>query len=622
MIVALICLLAGGGAGQGTPLDSGTAQDLTLSIVRRIDGPKNNLEGGGTEFARFEVSVDLEPAQEEQPQIVWRSMCINACQGPPPNHATHAQCNRLCDKPCTDDHSYEETAGGVWRTPTESLPQGFVDSWRFQYGEVMMATARRGLSWGDFAPVVDAVRQFKMSFAKRAVKFERPHIVTPNEACAYQEYQLYRRPYDVVLTVTVTLMSAQSGGPPTESGRIFDHKKIRIGGAYFTDSMPTVGPRGIDCACDRTQHASTEYDPPKAMFGSDFKILPTQTRTAGYASLQREPFAKAGRFTIAGESMNSVQVSFSGSDARGLFLPAGTRLVPDDSGAQELVVAENAEILRSTFGVSAIAEEPQRVRVLCAQMKKEPPTVKTRYAVAYPKDSMLRRLAGIAAESRSRGPWDQTRVWIYTDEASYDTILNRLLPPVSRSTYVRVLHDVLSGPLPAAKAKKLATLLKPEFLSEAIPDESSADWALQTALEHDPEAVVSAIRGRAAQWLQEPEFGIRYLTIVLWKLIDSDSMNARLAAAETLLHDVPAPQRDVLQQSGAMDLAVTRLLSSDEGEVLRWLDVFALYGNAHARPWIEVLATSGAGKARARAKEILGTHLPPGWVARGRLLRR
>ncbi|MCB8933267.1 MAG: hypothetical protein M9921_09695 [Fimbriimonadaceae bacterium] len=604
MVAALVALLIT--AGQGTPLNTGNAQDLSLTIVRRIDGPKQDTGGGDSEFARFDVSVDLEPAHEGEPKIVWRSMCINACQGPPPNHATHAACNRLCDRPCSESHSFEGDGAGYWRTPIDFLPQGRVDSWRFEYGDVMRASAARGLPWASFAPVLDAVNQFKKAFAKRTVKFERPHIVTPDEPCAYQEYLLYERPYDVVLTVTVTLMSSKGGRPATEAGRLFDHKKIRIAGATLVDPGPTVAPRGLDCACEKTQHASTGSDPPKTMFGSDFKILPTQTRTAGYASLQRESFAKAGRYSIVGESMNAVQVSFSGSDARGLFLPAGTRLVPDDSSAQELVVAENAELLRSTFGVTAISDaEPQRVRVLCAQMKKEAPTAKTRYAVAYPKDPTFRRLAGIAAASRSRGPWDQARLWIYTDDASYDTILDRLDPPITKSSYVRVLHDVLGGSLPEAKANKLRGLLKPEFLAEPIPDDPSANWALRTALAADPKAVVAATRGKVAEWLREPETGARYLATVLWQMIDSESPEAHLAAAAMLLHEVPDSLRDAMGRSPILDLVVTRLFSSDEPEVLSWLDVFARYGIDSAKPWIEVLAASGSGKARDRARELL-----------------
>ncbi len=594
---------------QGTPLTTGDPGKLNYIVHKRLDGPPGDADGGGTEFARFDVAIYLQLREGTEPTIQWRSMCINACQGPPPNHKDHSVCDRLCDLPCEAEHSFSGYGGGM-RTPlVEFRPGEYTDAWRFEYGEVMVATAKRGMSWPGFSSVLEAVKEYTKAVSLRYVEFDMGHLVRPpHTPCAFQEWALYSRRYDLILQVTVTRMAVpKGGGAPAAAGTLYDKLKIKVGFSDAVDNDPTALVPGIDCACEKKHRTATGSSPPKISFGNDFKILPTETRTATYAGLGKLGFASAGQYAIAGVSMNHVSVSFRGSGARALFLPAGTRLVPNEPGTQEMVVAENAEIVQPIIAsIGGFAIPPQQVRVLCAEMAKKEPTPRTKFEVSYPRDDALRRLANITADSRFRGPWDQARIWIHTNDASFEEIFKRLRPPIGRGTYVRLLHDVVSGPVSASKAKKLAGFLKPEFLAELNPDEDSAEWALQTLLERDPKAAANALRGVAAEWLKNKVFGLNYLAIVVSRLTLSDSADARRAAREILLKDVPSDRRSEVSQTAALDTAILGLLSRSEDEIMNTLEVYNAYGVGPAKPWMEALSKAGPSeRIRKAAGELL-----------------
>lgn len=163
------------------------------------------------------------------------------------------------------------------------------------------------------------------------------------------------------------------------------------------------------------------------------------------------------------------------------YFPAGTLLVPEDDEFQVLMFGDNClDCWEDDFdGLSASIQdqpEPLDVFILCANMAKKEPNETIKYYPAAPPNSIYTGLGKLSAKSFLKGPVDQARLWIYTDNAGYNDILRRVGMGFSPRMYAMALYDVakIGGLDPADLANP--KMFDSELLSATDLTDAQAEW--------------------------------------------------------------------------------------------------------------------------------------------------
>ena len=204
--------------------------------------------------------------------------------------------------------------------------------------------------------------------------------------------------------------------------------------------------------------------------------------------------------TFGGSDMN--KIGFQSADDLGIALEfifePGTCFVPDNKDYQVMMysdqtvsfTAQYANLFAST---SPFGQGKASLKTMCLNMAKKEPAGHVKYYPAVLKDKVLPKLAKIVADSSRRGPWDQARVWIYTDKASLKDIHDRLAPPIAPGYYVRGLRDVNKSGGFEEKDLKNAKLFDPVLIFAPSGDEDATTFLLKNILANHSRALKSAL---------------------------------------------------------------------------------------------------------------------------------
>ena len=157
-----------------------------------------------------------------------------------------------------------------------------------------------------------------------------------------------------------------------------------------------------------------------------------------------------------------------------IYLPSGTVLVPGKGGIQSMITVDPMFFLRSSFSSGERLE--RSVAVHCLEIEKDPPNSMTRFTLSRTNDPILRNLALMTNRSAIRGPWDQTRIWIYSDKASLERVNKRLAIGCPPGMYMRSLWEVHS--MGGFSDKDLANkeLFDPTLLGGVSNRKEAAGW--------------------------------------------------------------------------------------------------------------------------------------------------
>lgn len=182
-----------------------------------------------------------------------------------------------------------------------------------------------------------------------------------------------------------------------------------------------------------------------------------------------------------------------------LTAPPGTMWVPDKPGYQVMTTGSRFNLTYGfselTAGVSLQGRDPRTMMTMCLNMNLKEPDGKVRYFPYRPNDGAMKALAEITDGSRFKGPWDQARLWTYTDRAPLAELNKRLLPRVNLRQYAEGLMDIVRiGGFSSEEVVKRKMLL-PEALGASRGTPELMAWAVAVLEEHDPKGV--------AQWLKE-----------------------------------------------------------------------------------------------------------------------
>lgn len=562
------------------------------SRPRPYDGPSvlnPNERFQGSERLTLRVFFEFVPVQDGplSGKTIAETVCLNACQGPPPDHASHKDCDRLCDRPCDREHKISVANG-----PLERDHAGINELGR-SMRDLVKASNNRGMpmEMNDFA-ALDAVSVPFEYLRNNSNMIEwNPGHLSPEgvyQPCHQTTLRYKSLQYDIQATIEVrySLFKGNPDAPDyAEHATFATRGPITIGRVRGINPNPT-GEGVTVCACEKTGDIGLWKDP-IIKVGEDYAIVPTDAHKNrnSVAALFRKYDAQ---ITVAGQNLNYGTLEATGASEMDVNFPAGTFLQCLDDATQNGMIVDT---IRTTFSFQLNQNPvatPTRFRFACLNMNKKEPTPSTRFVPMPARDSKLVLLAQEIQESRFRGPWDQARVWLYTDEPTYEKLGDVLLPNVSMSTYLQCLREVADFAPRRRNGSAWGTLITPDILFDANGDQRALAWGAQQIPEN-----------RLAEFLKFAKEGS------LPDEFDEDSLKTcRALIAEFGMRKQPAAQElaKVVAERWVPAAARAEFAKQNGFDGLLWL---ALQSETANGKWARTFLTANAPEVAAVADEIL-----------------
>ena len=530
---------------------------------------------GGRAHARIEVEFFVE--QYGDGTEVWSNECGNVCQGPPPIHANHQSCDRFCDRPCESTHRFEGKAHeGFFGWGLDSIEKPFTEA----FADASQMFKNRGLFVDNNMDWLTTIRDEYIGRAnekadKEVYVFEPKHIGRdPDVPCLAGRFSITSHKERVMAVIRKDLVFEEKrGNEYVMVAEVPMGEDVIIPVSSASDGLAgDTKESGIRCLCE--QQTSMIYDGLPGMgLGTATRSFPISNPTSGYATLVKNMSWRNVQLTAQGENMNNCQFSVSGDAMARVFLPTGTLLVPDDKRAQVMMLMEdyNSSLIAGTGGLMT------DVRSACTEMAKDEPSAKTKFAVASPTDGNLNRLAEFTKNSRFRGPWDQVRIWIYTEGATYAEMEKKLVPMVSKSTYLMELDRVLAGGLPMAKRKKLTAGITLDMIQDFRCRVEGLTRALPVVWASGSKKVLDAVPAYAVGWLKESESLGPEMVATLTYFLGHKNLPEAKVTARKILMAVPQALRTRVTNGGGLESISAGVFSTNKTEVKATVEVLKAF---------------------------------------------
>jgi len=261
---------------------------------------------------------------------------------------------------------------------------------------------------------------------------------------------------------------------------------------------------------------------------------------------------------ISCDGMTEADVTCAGQ----LFIPAGWELDSVDGKAQDVQLQEDllcaVELRGLLVSIRPEALRAHKLRTLCLEIEKPEPAPGMKYRLAPPRNPGLARLARLTRGSRFGGPWDQVRLWIASDLASYDRMAKTLVPMVGERTYARELYRASLAQAINPGDPRVLKLMEPRFLFAKAGDPDATAWLARELLRADGAALLKWIRGQKSAMnaaLAEGDDGVLQVGAVLFELVLAGSAED-LETAKWMLGAAEGPNKEKLGKTfGALQLS-------------------------------------------------------------------
>lgn len=562
--------------GEDGPLDKFTMTANFSSDAVPFEGkvpeiPEVTVGKGGMAYARINVEFYVEsygPWTE-----VWRESCGNVCQGPPPNHASHEECDRFCDRPCEGTHKFEcEAHEGFYGWGLDRYQNPFIES----FSNAVQLFRNRGLRVDGNMDWLTTMRNEFISRANEKAEkekfiFEPKHIGRePYEPCLSGAYWVSIRRERVSALIMKDLVFVE---PKNGSYEILaelpmgEDISIPVSDGGF--GSPSSGSEwGVKCLCGSQSHSLYEGLPAIGLENA-WKSFPISNPQTGFATLVKDMSWRGAQLEINGIDMNACSFEISGNQMPEVFLPAGTILVPNENSTQRMMLMED---MRHTV-FAGPGSFQNKIRLACTQMEKKEPTPATKFAIAGTGDGNLKRLAKITSDSLMRGPWDQVRVWMYTDGATYDELSERLSPMVSKPTYLFELDRVLMGGIDPQKRKKLINSITIDMIAQPECGISGLTRALPILWKKDSKKFVSSAPVLATEWAKSSHSKSGEMIACLTSFLGHQKMPEAKATARKILLALPNTRKQEVLTKGGLDSISAGVFSKNLTEVAETVEI-------------------------------------------------
>lgn len=322
--------------------------------------------------------------------------------------------------------------------------------------------------------------------------------------------------------------------------------------------------------------------------------------------------AKIGEMAPYGNDMNYLEFpQVKNPCMSDFYAPPGTCWLPSNPAYQVMTTGVKTHIDYHNFNVYAALDSelqgaPNQMRVLCLNMDKKEPAAGIKYLPIRTTDPIITQLANKMNNTNYRGPWDQARMWIYTDRATMDDINKRISPKLSPAAYMLGLADVgLAGGLDS-KMLTDEKLIRPDLILGSGAPPYCIEFLLNN-FDANMKDKLGAYLNKSGQDLLKLASGDKYatdhLTLVLHRVLNFKSGKDRMA----LLQALEKGETNLGALKGKFGSARASLYSSDQKEVLLALALTESGIVAKSDDSLAYLATSGASaEIKSKAQKLLG----------------
>ncbi len=528
--------------------------------------------------ARVEFAYRFTQAGE---RTILVDECVNPCKGE--KHTSHRSCDQSCDYQCP--HGWSDAPGAHSKTMRPIL------------GELgAQGDDPPGQSHSD--TLEDAFDAFNLPSVLQAdwlldclkaecerVSGRAETVFTPghwNKTPCSSSPRLARADR-YILTVEYTLFDKPGSGQPDVKG---PSGTLRFEVLFAAKDSTQIRQAVVACRCQGTQEEGKEVGwIPGWTTGGEDEYAWFDDGT-GKKTVTNEVI---GRFieTIDPKDMNkTVFVCVTPTPGK-LFIPAGWELDSVDGKVQDVQLYQNLEcetvssqdaLLVSLFPGFGTGHT---IRTLCLEIDKPEPRPGTEFRLVPPRLPSLARLARFTRRSRMVGPADQARLWIATDQASYDRVAEVLSPSPGPGTYLREMHRAALALAIQVEDPKIQKIMEPRLLLAEDFNVDAVKWAFGTMIGADAGKTCRWLRGQSSAlgdafgW-EKPERAVQLFDTLVGVLADEGTKLAAETAVWLLSEGAPAANRPALAASGgAQRLALSAAGARDEGAatVIRgWLE--------------------------------------------------
>lgn len=220
-----------------------------------------------------------------------------------------------------------------------------------------------------------------------------------------------------------------------------------------------------------------------------------------------------------------------------VMFPQNTFWVPDRPGYQTMTNIQNHSMRFSflVIGNDAFEITPQKMRTLCMNFELKQPEKGVRYFPFFRNDPIARNLAALTERSAFKGPWDQARMWIYTDKTPLSEINKRMFPGVSPGRYIDGLYDVMRFGGLESKDLKDAKLFDTSLLLGAGASNKSLAWFIHNMIQNFPKQTRSFLESGSADLAKmlapdAKDFEKKYVPQLMRLLLNQSNAEVRIGA--------------------------------------------------------------------------------------------
>lgn len=557
---------------------AGMVLTLLAAVILQQPQPPNigvihnhdfKLDGG------YYLSLELD-AQEPKLEDVgyYGAYCTSACKGG--KHATHAECDSTCDKPCTEKHSYTMTTyltfpkaekdanygkfskaikDATKRDPSESPTQQLNNSL-----EVMLERKVMDDAYGEDKSKGNLTLVWE-HWAKPCSKVHRIPLA-------------WRTPIKVHWELGQEVSGANGKKEMKEVSKGDFVANLDLPSKEYKDEKPLV-----ECLCaatkdknemsapiDQTAYIYQKGSPPVELCSADV--------------------SKYG-FTFVCKDMNTGEVTATNYQPMPVDLVVQEGLVLHclEDSDQDMVVVRGCMLhLPGWIPLCGTAEPATgQIRLHCINMTKHEPNSNLKYVPELPGSETLRRLAVFQSHQMIGGPWDQARTWIWTDHATLDQINKVMMLPLGESSYLRALWQLSTvDPSLDWSSDEMRPCLQPSLIVGAVQKEAT-EWFVGEMAFVDPGGLANWVDQNGAAfaplWQNTGNsLAPNHLADICSAMVGSRSPQIRAAGIRFMLQTVPADQRDIVVKNGGLEGLKLALIDTDSAvEAGQLLDVAEEY---------------------------------------------
>ncbi|MBI5705359.1 MAG: hypothetical protein HZC36_00030 [Armatimonadetes bacterium] len=596
---------------------------------------KNEIRNGNvieaTEFFSLEYQVSTW-VEEDEPSVAKVLSCDNVCNGKV--HKEHSKCDFSCDDRCQTPH--KATIKGYY--------EPYQDAMRAATAAANALAIKGGgsVSPNDWSQrVSQALAAFRKE-AKKQKKWEFQHT----GPCSMETWipGFIGKRFHVRGTMTKVGFSMSRGVRTPINEVVGTHEQIVAYSEVPADEL-VEHTNSTYCFCygepeedkigDMIKKFFEQFNRANDAYENPFKDLqlPDLSDLFGHIRID-DPMGVPIRqdsvtYEVLGDNMNNGQLQVTNKTGMDVVftMPYGTLFYPDDPGCQIMSSMQHTQLRIPSWSTATLqlsawggdligVQDKATFRWACTEMAKHEPSLKNKWKVRPGHDIGLKLLGSITNKSRFRGPWDQARVWIYTDKASRTEINKRMVPGIAAGRFVMLLNDVRKFTGVDFAEKGYSDTLEPNLVGEGVClDESSLKRVVGMIADVKPKDLAQYLNGSAAKVAglasSDPKDGPNHVAWTASALFRSDDEGVLKAAAKVLLA-AGKDSRAAIAKAGGLE-GLRSLLASGKADLCSLaLDVFEAYGDEDTKQ-IVMACIEGLkdDKLKARAAKLAGVEFTP-----------